>query len=248
MYRFNSDELISMCIYKITNTLTGKVYIGKTINTAKQRWLAHMSASRRPNSIVGRSKIARALAKYGETSFTFEVIDIAEDQKSLSNKEEFWISNLSTLAPNGYNLTAGGEGSPVSEELKNRMRKASRRLPSVTRVKVTRNDGIVFDSITQAAKETGCPLKSLDFCFKEGWRIVKGFQFKRGIHPAWDLEIKEKINGRIRFTFLLRSDGKKYKQLNDAARDLGVHRNSILNVLRGANKTCKGYSFIRVLL
>ena len=95
-YYFGTDQDISMCIYKVTHKDTDKAYIGKTTLKARDRWAAHMISRKRY-----KTHFARALNKYGKDAFTFEVIDIAEDEKSLSHKEIFWISQHTTLSPNG---------------------------------------------------------------------------------------------------------------------------------------------------
>ena len=94
-----------MCIYKIQNMLNGKTYIGLTKNKAKYRWNGHSSKTE-ASSV---SLISLAIAKHGEENFDFSVIDIVENQSQLGTKEAFWIKELNTLAPFGYNLTSGGD-------------------------------------------------------------------------------------------------------------------------------------------
>jgi group I intron endonuclease len=117
---------LPMCIYKIENNLTGKVYIGLTKNKAKYRWRGHIRQSETLNSSTV-SLIAKALRKYGVSNFTFSVLDIAESIQQLSHKESFWISTLESLSPTGYNLTSGGDfpESP-SEETREKHRKAAK--------------------------------------------------------------------------------------------------------------------------
>lgn len=51
------------------------------------------------------------MIKYGPENFVFEKIeDLCEDY---NDKEKFWIKELNTLAPNGYNMTEGGDAPPV---------------------------------------------------------------------------------------------------------------------------------------
>lgn len=112
MTNFNTDHSsdLSFCVYKITNKLNNKVYIGQTINKVKRRWQAHCSKRK------DKSAISSAILLYGKDNFIFEVIDIAENREQLNHKECFWIKALKTLAPYGYNLNSGGNlNSEVSE-------------------------------------------------------------------------------------------------------------------------------------
>jgi hypothetical protein len=62
-----------------------------------------------PHRNKSRRGIVGALLKYGKERFDFDVIDIAETQDQLDHKERFWIKQLNTIAPHGFNLERGGE-------------------------------------------------------------------------------------------------------------------------------------------
>jgi hypothetical protein len=62
----------------------------------------------------------QAIRKYGEDHFTVEQIDRATSREELSKKEAFYIAQLRTIAPGGYNLTSGGESYSMSPELRHR--------------------------------------------------------------------------------------------------------------------------------
>lgn len=72
-------------IYKITNTINDKVYIGKTTRTIEERWKEHL------NSIKDKDfKIYRAFRKYGVKNFSIESIE--ECPNDIINKREiYWI-------------------------------------------------------------------------------------------------------------------------------------------------------------
>lgn len=113
-----------MCVYLIENRASGRKYVGVTSGTAGDRWRNHVW------SAVGDKRscplVARAIAKYGPEMFTFSVLDTAETREQLSQKEKFWIGELGTLAPNGYNLTTGGDATfEVSEEAREKLRYAA---------------------------------------------------------------------------------------------------------------------------
>lgn len=104
-----------MYIYKIENTINNKVYIGQTINKPDYRWREHQRISKNTDN-PDFSYIHSAIRKYGANNFTFEVIDKANTKEELDVKEKQYISSLNTLAPNGYNISSGGQFSKIIPE------------------------------------------------------------------------------------------------------------------------------------
>lgn len=90
-------------IYKITNQVNGKVYVGQSIDI-RRRWSEERSRAR--NSETKEiSAIYAAMNKYGVENFTFEVIEECMPEM-LSVREQYWIDTLQTFSPQGYNLIA----------------------------------------------------------------------------------------------------------------------------------------------
>jgi group I intron endonuclease len=93
--------------YLITCLVSGHCYVGITSRGMRQRWNEHLySARKRPN--VGL--VNRAIAKYGSAAFTIAVIMEASSWKELCALEPVLIKKFNARAPNGYNLSNGGEG------------------------------------------------------------------------------------------------------------------------------------------
>ncbi|WP_162828306.1 GIY-YIG nuclease family protein [Escherichia coli] len=86
-------------LYKITNLLDGKLYIGVS-DQPNRRFKAHCKA----DSLVGRS-----IKKHGTSNFRMDVL-VAGDRAYIYELEAKAIESYNTIAPNGYNLTAGGFG------------------------------------------------------------------------------------------------------------------------------------------
>lgn len=109
-------------VYKITNKITNKIYIGITNQGSGARYRHHWYESR----IGEPSPIHRSMAKYGEDNFTLEIIDFADTYDELKEKEKYWIKQYnSTDRKIGYNLTEGGDGTfgrMHSEETKEKIR------------------------------------------------------------------------------------------------------------------------------
>jgi len=127
-------------IYSITNKINGKIYIGKT-NDLYQRMHSHLSVARNGANKEFYTEngkynyIHRAITKYGEENFTFDIIDQNEDENIIFDLEIRYISKFKSRDSKfGYNLTDGGEGASgrkQSETTKQKIReKATGRLHS----------------------------------------------------------------------------------------------------------------------
>jgi len=93
-----------MVIYKATNNVNGKVYIGQTQLSLEKRKVKHIWDAGK-----ARFHFHRALNKYGVENFKWQVICICPNIDSLNEQEQYFINFYDSLN-NGYNLTAGGEG------------------------------------------------------------------------------------------------------------------------------------------
>lgn len=94
-------------VYKATNIVNGKVYVGKTMIGHKQRWTQHRICARRGY----QAYFYRAIRKYGEENFVVEVLTSATDERELATLEIYWIAKLQCAQRSkGYNCTIGGEG------------------------------------------------------------------------------------------------------------------------------------------
>ena len=92
-------------IYKITNTINGKSYIGQTIQNVKERFYQHCAT--KCSKAVSDMAIHRAIKKYGKSNFTVEVIEEI-DSANLNDRERYWIKYYNSYN-NGYNSTKGGQ-------------------------------------------------------------------------------------------------------------------------------------------
>lgn len=105
-----------MYIYKITNKINEKIYIGQTVRSIKERWWNHCS------SLSNCKALSSAINKYGKENFTIEEIDTAENLEELNKKEEFYIYKFnSTNNKIGYNLKTGGDNCIFSQEARLKM-------------------------------------------------------------------------------------------------------------------------------
>lgn len=103
-------------IYKITNKLNNKVYIGQTRYFIQHRWEQHVYSSlSNPNNCEYNFLLHKAIRKYGKENFLIEQIECIINEEETNLKERYWIKYYNSCVLNdgyGYNMTYGGEGSP----------------------------------------------------------------------------------------------------------------------------------------
>lgn len=92
-------------IYKITNLVNGKSYIGQSIDP-NHRFIAHCSRAKNDSD---NSPIHAAIKKYGKENFK---LDILEWTENYNQREKDLIIQYNTISPNGYNVCKGGEEPP----------------------------------------------------------------------------------------------------------------------------------------
>lgn len=92
-------------IYKITNDINEKVYIGKTESSVAKRWNQHRRDYKKLR-YENRRPLYDAMSKYGLEHFHIETI---EETSNPEEREMYWIEYYDTYK-NGYNATKGGDG------------------------------------------------------------------------------------------------------------------------------------------
>ena len=95
-------------IYKITNSINGKIYIGKTMGTIEERFKEHCRDSKRRR--MEHRPLYSAMNKYGVENFSVEEVEQCADSEA-EEREIYWIDYFDSYG-NGYNATKGGDGKP----------------------------------------------------------------------------------------------------------------------------------------
>lgn len=111
-----------MYIYKITNTVDNKIYVGQTIQTnPKMRWYGHLAEAR------GGTKhhLYNSIRKYSEECFVWEVIDTAKDLDELNTKEKYWLDTYKKTHT-VYNVREAGGNKIHSDESKLKMKESQK--------------------------------------------------------------------------------------------------------------------------
>lgn len=139
-------------IYKITNKINEKVYIGKTNYTVEKRFKEHQNDYKRTRN--EKRPLYSAMNKYGIENFEIEELEECGIQEA-EEREKYWIEYYNSYK-NGYNATKGGDGKPyidrqkvidVYKEIQNQR-------------KVARILNISTDSVHDILKQNNIPIKS----------------------------------------------------------------------------------------
>lgn len=221
-------------IYKATNIINGKVYVGKTYNFEKRK-REHIY------DIDNDLPFHKALKKYGVDSFKWEIIDYASTDEEIREKEIFWIKELNTCIhspnSNGYNITLGGEGG------------VSWNSRPVAQFSL---EGVYIDtfiSVASASILLGLDRKTILDAANGKYAQGCGYLWK--YKDEWDgnsLPSYIKPDSKLKKTIIqLDMDGnfiREYESVLEASKILGIGRSNISNCLIGNTRRCGGYQWI----
>lgn len=229
-------------IYLILNIVNGKRYIGQTTSPLAKKWNGHLAQTSRCHSL------SSSIKKYGKANFKVEILEQIEDQNKtclldkLNILERAYINKYSTLSPNGYNLTLGGNAANLSQE------NIQKRANSHKKPIICVTNGKIYLSTLDAANELGLNKKSIHRVLRGERRQYNGLVFEYvGKHkPLKDENLqwkKAKPPQRTGVPFLCHQNGKTYKTLTEACTELDLRISKLSLVLNGKRKSHKNMTF-----
>jgi len=166
-------------LYKITNSVNNKLYIGITKLPIEQRWAQHIKDSMDPEY-----PIHRAIKKYGTNNFTVMLLEESENRSYISDLEEPTIQKYDSRA-NGYNVAKGGYGGDLGPEAN--QKRSTTLLNRPEHVKQQHAD-------LQRKRQTG-KTKANDLGRKSQSEKIKGNNFAQGsVHSPETKKIIGKAN------------------------------------------------------
>lgn len=216
-------------IYKITNTINGKVYIGQSIDI-QRRWNQEKNAAFNKNSHSYNLLLSQAFRKYDIKNFTFEVVEELSTE-ALNEREEYWINYYNSKVPNGYNIQSGGDYIYV----KNPLTSSILSLDEVTKIK----ELLQFTSLpmSKIAEEYEIGLSTINDIAKGRTWFDKDLAYPLRATTNFNKEIGQYLK-----------DGKLiaiYPSATIAGRKTGIEASSISAIARtkgkGYRKTAGGY-------
>ena len=208
-------------IYKITNSVNDKVYIGKTTVGIKERWAWHLRAAGCKNAPY-KSKLYSAMRKYGRDKFSIEAIEEC-DKERLDDRERYWISKLDSVR-NGYNITTGGDGYSVIDDCEEQQILALWR-EGKNEKEIGEITGRYIKAIKRILYRSGVTREEILSRQAECYRAI--FSKKVYSYNTDGLFLKE------------------YSSTNEASKDTGIHYSTIGHIINGRCESAKGITFRR---
>lgn len=222
-----------MYIYKITNKINSKIYIGQTTQKLHTRWGQHKSdaVTRRYHSVLHR-----AINKYGVENFEIEIIIQCSTLDELNTQEIHYIKLGNTLVPNGYNVAIGGKNNKHTPEILKKMSDAQKGEKSHQFGKPR----------SKETKEKIAAAQRGNKNHKFGKVVTKVQRHKHSIaligRPKTQ-EHKTNIGLANRKRVMCNETHKIYESISEAAKDIAVSPTRISTVLSGVRKHTKGFTF-----
>lgn len=215
-----------MIIYKITNIINNKIYIGQTTQSLNERWKRHnWECTIKRNAMA----ITSAISKYGRDKFTIEEIDKANTLEELNEKEIFYISKYNSISPNGYNISPGGGNLIMSKE---------------TRLKISKSHKDRWDKGFRISEETRSKLSESHKGWvpseetREKWR--KAFSGKR---PS-ENTIRGSIESTQKTYTLINPNGEliTFTNMRNFCKENGLSNSKLCLVANGKRPSHKGWT------
>lgn len=219
-----------MFIYKITNLINGKIYIGQTTRSVYERWKDHKFHK-------GCTALYRAIKKYEHINFKIEEICFCFDKEELNLREQYFIKQYDCLVPNGYNICVGGN-SPMK----------NRKHTSITKQNISEKMKLKDFSYLNTKEN----IEKRIISFKKNNKlknIPRTTEIKRKISVANSGE-NHGMYGKLGFAcpnfkcaILCVELNKIFGGQAEAARELNLHQANIHKVLTGRRPHTGGYTF-----
>lgn len=237
------EQKIFAVIYKITNLVNGKVYIGQTTGSPKRRLNRHVSDARARRS---NSPLQNAIMKYGVENFTFDVVICAFDRESTNLLEKFFIKeHKSNTKEFGYNLTDGGEGMDGYRHTEEAKRKLSlvgkdRQHSEKSKQKISLgNKGKVISEETKQKQRLTMVGRRATEKTKQKMSLVR-----KGRKISDETKQKRTFTKFVRPVEQLSIDGvllNEYPSLTAAENSTDIDKGCICQVCKGKQKTAGGF-------
>lgn len=214
-------------IYKYQNLINNKIYIGQAIDIAQRRREHRYDAS---NSKRDNCIFHKALRKYGEDNFSFEVIEKCS-KDILNERERYWIEYYNSIIPNGYNMTTGGD-SAQGEIFKK----------AVEQYDLYGNFIKEFDSASEAARQLNLFNSNITSACRGEYSQCGGFQWKYKDDDSKKIALIAEAKGKIVVQYDKNMNLIKiYPSAKIASQETGVNVGGIRNCCNGYSRSSGGY-------
>jgi group I intron endonuclease len=245
-------------IYKITNIVTNKCYIGETAqDDAQKRWKQHI---KKIKNNEGCPALRDAIKKYGIDNFKFELIIICFDEDRYKYEREY-IKKFNSQVPNGYNILPGGEVGKSRLGMKHTPEAIQKMVNSVRKFREANpNYYETYREKHQASikhiNRSECIRSSEKFKNASKKRKIEGNtdEWNNKISKSVKEYFENKNNKEKHREVMAKAKGKKvaqytndniliseYISIKEASRETDISVSNIQHVLRGRTKTAGEY-------
>lgn len=217
-----------MLIYKVTFP-NNKCYIGQTVKSLNARKSLHFNQTKNGS----KNAFHNALRKYNNLNIIWEILEVCVSKEQLNIRETYWINHFNSTAPNGYNLTFGGDSRLHTQESKNKL-SASKKGKQPHSDEFYKNLGI---------KQTG---KNNPFYGKTHNEETKNKISQSNLGRKHSLEHKKKIS---KIVLVFKKDTNEFvgefSSATECSKILNLNIGHICSIARGNTnlKNHKGYFF-----
>lgn len=237
----------NMIVYKITNLLNSKIYIGCTTKDIHKRFYQHF-AHRKGNTVIGK-----AFIKYGRDNFIIEELEKCDSRENMFDREKYWIEKLKSNE-NGYNLTNGGDCGPIKMGDENwNYSKKNLYLSKLC----SERKGKSYEELYGIDKANEIKQKISEVAEKRRWADETKVKMSESRKKAWDdgkyTNIGEVISkakqGKIsskRIKIKCLNNGEIYDSYTEAAQKLNLKKGNVSNVVNKKYCHTKGFVFEKI--
>ena len=216
-------------IYKATNKINGKSYVGQTCDFHSRVW-QHQRCYEKEDC-----DFHRAIKEFGFDNFSWEIIETCESEDRACELEKYYIEKFNTYR-DGYNMTKGGKGAPYHNAravvLLTLDGQYIKRYDSAMDAEI---DGFHNADVLLNCKGKRRQTKGYMFMFEDEYES-NGAKTYRKPEPNGMRSI---IQCDMEGNFI-----QKFKSLQEAARITGTNRTTISGVLSNTYKSANGYIFV----
>lgn len=235
-------------IYCAINILNDKRYIGQTLRALEVRKREHITQANCDSDLA----IHQAIRKYGEEKFEWTVLDSANSQEELDDKECYWIEYYDTYYDGGYNMALGGQFN-----LSNDPDELSRMRGGKEFLVFNLEGDYMYSRVSQTAfaDEIGVSVKTVNHVLRgvHGKDSAGGFLlfFKDGFTQELLNDKIKKIQARDEYFYVFTKDGQYVGMWNNKVHcenEIGVSRKHLQRQLNQQLRSKKPKTYIAFYL